>query len=140
MMLLTSGLFIRAPEGDTVFQRVPEFNHQDGEHKSNTKEVKSVGNFDLVRYHVQSAMRAALAESNGLKEEATRLRAQGNLRLMVMSDAEIRELAQMLSHPPARTVDSVYRELIDSIEERKKTASEWTELLTAKPGEFLPRN
>ncbi len=97
-------------------------------------------NFNLVRYHVQSAIRAALAESNGFKEEATRLRAQGNLRLMVMSDAEIRELARMLSHPPARTVNSVYRELIDSIEERRKTASEWMDSLTAKPGEFLPRN
>ncbi|MFO8100877.1 MAG: hypothetical protein R6U37_01720 [Dehalococcoidia bacterium] len=96
--------------------------------------------FDLVRYHVQSAIRAAMAESNGLKEEATRLRAQGNLRLMVMSDEELWELARMLSHPPARTVDSVYWELIDSIEERRKTASEWMEFLTAKPGEFLPRN
>ncbi len=97
-------------------------------------------NFNLVKYHVQSAIRAALAESNGLKEEAKRLRAQGNLRLMVMSDAELWELSQMLSHPPARTVESVYRELIESIEERRKTASEWMEALTAKPTEFLSRN
>ncbi len=97
-------------------------------------------NFDLVRYHIKSAIRAAMAESNGLKEEATRLRAQGNLRLMIMSDSELFELARLLSHPPARTVDSVYRELIDSIQERRKTAGEWVDALTTNPSEYLPRN
>ena len=97
-------------------------------------------NFDLVRYHIKSAIRAAMAESNGLKEEATRLRAQGNLRLMVMSDPELWELARMLSHPPARTIESVYRELMDSIVERRKTAADWLESLTTNPSEYLPRN
>lgn len=97
-------------------------------------------NFNLVRYHIQSAIRAAMAESKGLKEEATRLRAQGNLRLMVMSDPELWELARLLSHPPARTVGSVYRELIDSIAERRRSAADWIDALTPDPSEFLPRN
>ncbi len=99
-----------------------------------------MGNFDLVRFHIQSAIRAALAESNGLKEEAVRLRAQGNLRLMIMSNTELWELARMLSHPPARTIESVHRELMDSIIERRKTAREWTGELTPNPNEYLPRN
>ena len=97
-------------------------------------------NFSLVKYHVQSAIRAAIAESNGLKEEAKRLRAQGNLRLMVMSDAELWELARMLSHPPARTSQSVYRELTESIRERRRNAGEWMDALTTKSTEFLPKN
>ena len=100
----------------------------------------SVDSFNLVKYHVKSAIRAALAESNGLKAEATRLRAQGNLRLVIMSDIELWELARMLSHPPARTVESVHSELVESIQQRRKTASEWIDALTTKPTEYLPRN
>lgn len=96
--------------------------------------------FDLVRHHIQGAIRAALAESNGFKDEAIRLRAQGNLRLMVMSDAELWELARMLSHPPARTPESLYRELIEAVQARRRTASEWIEELTIKRTEYLPKN
>ena len=96
--------------------------------------------FDLVRYHVQCAIRAALAESNGWKVEAERLRAQGNLRLMVMSEAELRELARLLSHPPARSAEAVYEELQQVIAERKKTASDWVEALVVKPTEFISTN
>ena len=60
--------------------------------------------FDLVRYHVLSSIRASIAESNGYEEEAERMRAQGNLRLMVMSDDELKELARMLSLLRARKV------------------------------------
>ena len=97
-------------------------------------------NFDLVRYHLQCAIRAALAESNGCRSEAERLRAQGNLRLMVMSDAELWELARLLSHPPARSVEAVYEELTEVIEDRRKTASEWMEALLVKPTEFISTN
>lgn len=97
-------------------------------------------NVNLVRFHIQSAIRAAVAESKGMRDEATRIRAQGNLRLMVMSDSELWELARLLSHPPARTVDCVYRELIDSVDERRKSAGEWIEALTPDPTEFLPKN
>ncbi len=97
-------------------------------------------NFGLVRYHVQCAIRAALAESNGWKKEAERLRAQGNLRLMVMSEAELWELARLLSHPPARSVETVYEELIEVIENRRKTAGEWMEALVVNPTEFISTN
>jgi len=84
-----------------------------------------MGNFELVRYHVLSSIRTAIAESSGYGEEAYRLRAQGNLRLMVMSDEELRELARMLSCLPSRPPEVVYDEIKQSIEDHKQTADEW---------------
>ncbi len=81
-----------------------------------------------------------MAEANGQKSEAERLRAQGNLRLTVMSDAELWELARLLSHPPTRSVRSIYEELREIIEDRKRTAGDWIEALTVKPTEFISKN
>lgn len=84
-----------------------------------------MANFGLVRYHVLSSIRASIAESNGYQEEADRMRAQGNLRLMVMSEEELRELARMLSFLPSRPAEVVYQELKQVIEEQKRIANEW---------------
>ena len=81
--------------------------------------------FDLVRYHILSTICAGIAESNGYKEEAGKMRAQGNLRLLVMSEEELYELARMLACPPSRPIDIIYGELIETIEEHKKTAGQW---------------
>lgn len=89
--------------------------------------------FNLVKHHVQCSIRAAIAESSGNREEADRLRAQGNLRLVVMSDKELRELATMLSWYPSRPPEVVYLELRKVIEEQKQTAHRWICDLTAKP-------
>ncbi|MBM3133199.1 MAG: hypothetical protein FJZ95_09260 [Chloroflexi bacterium] len=84
-----------------------------------------MSNFGLVRYHVLSSIRASIAEANGFQQEADKMRAQGNLRLMVMSDEELRELARMLSFLPSRPAESVYQELKNVIEEQKESADEW---------------
>ncbi|MDD5092845.1 MAG: hypothetical protein PHV74_00480 [Dehalococcoidia bacterium] len=84
-----------------------------------------MANFNLVRYHILSSIRAAMAESEGYEEEAKRLRSQANLRLMVMSEEELRELARMLSFLPSRPPEAVYEEIKRAIEDHKDTAAEW---------------
>ncbi len=81
--------------------------------------------FDLVRYHVLSSIRASIAEANGYEEKADKMRSQGNLRLMLMSEEELRELARMLSYLPTRPAEAVYQELKQVIEEQKNSASDW---------------
>ena len=97
-----------------------------------------MGNFDLVRYHVLSSIRAAMAESNGYEEEAERLRAQANLRLMVMSEEELRELARMLSFLPSRPPGAVYEEIKQAIADHKQTADEWIGAFGIKPCGGIP--
>ncbi|PIU56301.1 MAG: hypothetical protein COS88_03015 [Chloroflexi bacterium CG07_land_8_20_14_0_80_51_10] len=97
-----------------------------------------MGNFNLVRYHVLSSIRAAMAESNGYEEEAERLRAQANLRLMVMSEEELRELARMLSFLPSRPPEAAYDEIKQAIEDHKQTADEWIGALGVEPFRGVP--
>ncbi len=84
-----------------------------------------MADYELVRYHILSSIRASVAESNGYAEEADKMRAQGNLRLMIMTEDELRELARMLSYLPSRPAETVYEELKKSIEEQKTCASGW---------------
>ena len=97
-------------------------------------------NFSLVRYHVRCSIRAAIAESNGNKEEAERLRAQGNLRLVIMSAEELRELARILSSDPSRPIEVVYRELEEIVKEQKRSAYRWLGALTARPFGAISQN
>ena len=84
-----------------------------------------MANFDMVRYHVLSSIKASVAEANGYPEEAEKMRAQGNLRLMLMTEEELRELARMLSYLPSRPAEAVYDELKQVIEEHRDSADEW---------------
>ncbi|MDY6912672.1 MAG: hypothetical protein SVM79_09970 [Chloroflexota bacterium] len=84
-----------------------------------------MANLDIVRYHVLSSIRAAVMESDGYIEEAQRMRAQGNLRLMLMSEEQLRELARMLSYLPSRPIDTVYNELRQVITEYENTTDQW---------------
>ena len=97
-----------------------------------------MANFDLVRHHVLNSIRASITESNGYQEEADRLRAQANLRLMLMSEEELRELARMLSFLPSRPPEVVYDEIVLAIEDHKRTAHEWIGELGVKPFDVIP--
>ncbi len=96
-----------------------------------------MASFDLVRYHILSSIRAAMAESNGYQEEADRLRSQANLRLMVMTEEELRELARMLSFLPTRPPEAVYEEIKRIIEEHKAGAADWIGTFGVEPYEAL---
>ena len=95
---------------------------------------------NLVRYHVQSSIRATIAEFSGNKDEAKKLRAQGNLRLVTMSEDELWELATVLSHNPSRPAEVVYDEIQTVIEEQKKTAYKWISLLTIRSFGAISKN
>ncbi|MDY6911172.1 MAG: hypothetical protein SVM79_02275 [Chloroflexota bacterium] len=99
-----------------------------------------MGNFGLVKHHIQSSIRTAIAESHGYDEDADRLRAQGYLRLMIMSDEELRELAQMLSHLPTRPADIVYGELKQVIADQEKDSNEWIGEFGVTPHRAIPRS
>lgn len=84
---------------------------------------------ELVRHHIRSQVRAAMAESNGFVDEADRLRALGNLRLIVMSTDELWQLAESLAHLPSRPAATVLAELHQGIKDRKQNAKEWIDLV-----------
>ena len=79
----------------------------------------------FVEEHIVDCLRAAIVEANGDKERAARLRAQAKLRLILMSDAEVWELAKRTSSPPKRSVLEAYRDIKATIVEYKATAEEW---------------
>ena len=99
-----------------------------------------MADYELVRYHILSSIRASVAESNGYSEEADKMRAQGNLRLMIMTDDELRELARMLSYLPSRPKETVYEELKHSIEEQKACAAGWIGTFGVDPYDETPSN
>lgn len=98
-----------------------------------------MSNFSLVKYHVLSAIRAAMAESDGYKEEADKLRAQGNLRLMLMTEEELRELARMLSYLPSRPPEVVYDEITKAIADQKAMSAEWIGSFGVEPTTFVSK-
>lgn len=93
-------------------------------------EIKS----ELVKTHIFYSIRAAIAEANGNQQEADKMRTQGNLRLITMSDEELRELSQLLSFPPAKVKEEVYWELKQIIGDARKKKEDWIGVL-GKRGE-----
>lgn len=80
---------------------------------------------DFVKYHLRDALRGAAAEVNGDEELSRRLRAETRLRLIGMSDEQLRELAKQTSCPPEMPVELAYKRHKQAVEELKATASEW---------------
>ena len=89
--------------------------------------------FYLVRQHILGCIRAAMSEATGDPKEAERQRAQGNLRLLIMSDKELKELARVLSYLPSRPQEVVYRDLKKAVKEHKKNANQWIPALGIEP-------
>jgi len=95
---------------------------------------------NFVQHHIVMALRAAIAESNGFTSESAQLRAQGYLRLIVMNDDEITELAHHLSNPPIRNAETIEIELLSRIDELTHTAGSWIPDLTRDPADFVSTN
>jgi len=84
-----------------------------------------MGNVSFVEQHILDCLRAAVAEARGEQARARRLRAQGKLRLVCMSDDEVWELAGRTCCPPRRSLGDAYRDIKRTIEEYKNTTDEW---------------
>ena len=79
---------------------------------------------DFIKYHLREAFRSAAAEADGDEDLSRRLRAETRLRLIGMSDEQLRELAKQTSCP-GMPVELAYKRHKQAIEELKATASEW---------------
>ncbi len=90
-----------------------------------------MGKSDFVRKHLLELLRGALADIDGKEDLSRRLRAQAKLRLISMSDNELREFASIVS-PPDRPIELVYQDLRSVREEFKATRGEWTGDLTRR--------
>ena len=86
-----------------------------------------------VKYHLLGALCGALAEAAGDENLSRHLRAETRLRLVKMSDKELRELAELTSCSPARTFEQSYREFKQAREENRVTASQWINDLVSSP-------
>jgi len=80
---------------------------------------------DFVEYHLREALAAGIAEAGSDKALPRRLRAEIKLRLIVMSDNELWELAKLTAEPLNKPVDQAYKEHKKRVEELLATASEW---------------
>jgi len=80
---------------------------------------------DFVKFHLREALRGAAAEADGDEDLSRRLRAEARLRLIGMSDEQLRELAKQTSCPPKMPVELAYKRHKQAIEELEATISEW---------------
>ena len=88
-----------------------------------------MSNLDLVRYHLNEAFAGAVAEAEGNEVLARHLNARTKLRLISMSDEDLRELSKLMSCPPERTVDQVFANNKQAIEKHRITAKQWVKYL-----------
>lgn len=80
-----------------------------------------MGTSDAVRYHLREALRAVTTEDEHL---ARRLYAETRMRLISMSDDDLRELA-MVTYPPHQTIEEAYAIFKETVDNLKASASEW---------------
>ena len=80
---------------------------------------------NIVNYHIVEALRGLTAEAKGSIRLAQRLNAETELRLILMSDDDLWELARRTSCPPERSVELAYNSYKERVEELKATASRW---------------
>lgn len=86
--------------------------------------ASQVSNF--LNYHLCMVLVSAVATADGNESLSRHLSAQAKLRLLTMSDEELRELARMMAQSPERQTD-VYRGFKLRIAELKQTSPEWIE-------------
>jgi hypothetical protein len=87
--------------------------------------IAEVAKRDFIKYHIVEALCGAVAEAEGNEDIAKRLRAMTKLRLINMSEDELWELAKLVSCPPERPVELVYKGIKKDIEEHRATIDEW---------------
>ena len=80
---------------------------------------------DFALRHLQELMIASILEADGNEKECRYLHARSKLRLITMSESELRELSKMIAHSPEDSVEAVYKTFKENIRDYKKTAAEW---------------
>lgn len=80
---------------------------------------------DFALHHLQELLVAAILEADGNEKECRYLQARSKLRLITMSESELRELSKMIAHSPEDSVEAVYKTLEKNIQDYKQTAADW---------------
>jgi len=93
----------------------------------------------IATLHVQMCIQVAQYEANGDIEIADRLRAQGNLRLVTMTNEELWELANLI-YPKGSNVHDYYVQLHHIVRIRVEEAHEWLPMVFHNPFEWISRN
>ena len=88
----------------------------------------------FIEHHLVEALLAGTAEIDGNQELARHLQARIKLRLISMTDEELWEFAKLLSSPPERPVEPVYKGFKEDIEEHRAIACEWINDLGNRTG------
>ena len=89
------------------------------------KEHSNTARQNIVENHLYEALHGLAAEHNGNIHLARRLNAETKLRLILMSDDELWELARRTCCPPEWPVEIAYSGHKQRVEELKATAGEW---------------
>jgi len=79
----------------------------------------------FVEYHLREALRMGIAQMGSDEGLSKRLLAKVKLRLIGMSDEELWELARLTADRLKGSVEQVYKEYKQSVEELRVTASDW---------------
>jgi len=85
----------------------------------------TASNHDFIIEHLREALVAGLAEAEGNEKLSRKLRARTKLRLITMSEDELREFAGLSACLPERPVDKVYQQLVDEVEKLRQTGENW---------------
>jgi len=75
--------------------------------------------------HVIEALQAAAADVDGNEEKAKRIMAEARLRLLSMSDDELRDLAAIFAILRGKPFNECYQQLKQSVEKHRETMEEW---------------
>ncbi len=78
-----------------------------------------------IEQHVIDCVRAAIAEMAGEEERASRIRAQGKLRMMCMSEEELLELAKLTCYSSKKSIKEASADLKDLIAKYEATSDDW---------------
>ena len=94
---------------------------------------------NLLKYHIQQGVQAAIYEMRGMNSELPRLRAQAKLRIATLDNNELYRLADMLS-PNKTNIDLKYQQLVQQRDLIIRTANDWIDDLSLHSDQFFRSN
>jgi len=79
----------------------------------------------FINQHILGSVRAAVAEVNGDEREASRLNAHTKLRLLMMTDEDLTDLAELMARHSGKSIEKIRKELDEVIAQYQAMADTW---------------
>ena len=97
---------------------------------------------NLLKYHIEQGMHAAMFAMRGMESELPRMRAQAKLRVSTLNEDELYQLATMLTPASATKmmIDKNHQQLIEQRDLIVRTADEWIDDLYVRSDQFFRSN